>query len=282
MSASTEQENLPPTAPSARRRPPVMVLVCVALLIIALVGGSLFWLLRGALNRSTGLAKGTPTITATDTPIWSPTAVTPPPQSMFYDTFMNNGHGWSLTSDSTDFRLLVDNMLILANANPNTTLVESVPTNTNLGDYLVSMDFTINQGGRGDSTGLYLRGDSNLDHDYRVDINGDNTVDIAKEWLDTNQNPQATMLFAPQATHYLKPLGMQNTLTVIMIDQTITLLINNQALTTLSDVSYGNGQIALFVRHGTSTRGSIASFSRVEIDHLGSPFATPTPTPTVT
>jgi hypothetical protein len=158
--------------------------------------------------------------------------VTPPAQSFFYETFANNNHGWSLAGDSVQYRLLVNHSLILVNGNPGTTFVESVPTsNTNLSNYQVSVDFTIELGDKNDSTGLYLRGDSDLDHDYRVDVNGDGTIDVVKEWLDANLNQQTTTLFAPQQDHDLLPMGQSNTLTVIMLGNTLVVEVNSFVLT---------------------------------------------------
>ena len=271
-----------PTMPPARKKVSALTLACVAVLLIALLGGSLFWLLRGDSGTSgRGTARATATPTATF-PTWVPTEITPPAESLFYDTFVNNSHGWSLSGTDGLFRILVNNTMILADTNPETTLVESVPTSTNLDDYMISADFTINQGDASDGTGLYLRGDSILAHDYRVDINGNNTFDVAKESLDANQAAQTTMLVAPQHTSLLNPPGKPNTLTVIMLGHTLTVVINNFALTTINDPSYTSGQVALFARHGDSSGGVTVSYSRIEIDHLASPFATPTPTPTLT
>lgn len=279
MSMSTEQaQNQPPTPPPARKRPPGVVLACVAAIIIVVLGGSLFWMVRSK-SSTPGVAKATPTATAM--PTWEPTEVTPPALSIFYDTFANDSHGWSLGGNGGYYRILVNNTLILADTNPGTPIVEVVPTN-NLDNYVISTDFTINQGDANDGTGVYLRGDSTLDHDYRIDINGDNTIDIAKEFLDSNQSAQSTLLFPRQHASYLKPPGQQNTLMVIMLGPTITVEINNLVVATVDDASYTNGQIALFARHGSTSSGVTVSFSRVEIDRLASPFATPTPTPTLT
>ncbi|HEU5378406.1 MAG TPA: family 16 glycoside hydrolase [Ktedonobacteraceae bacterium] len=280
MSTSTERaEDYPSsTPPLAHKDTPRIALACGAVLALVLVGGSLFWLLREWDTISGHTAKGRITATATSSPVWTPTEITPPAEATFYDTFINNKHGWSLSGEDGYLRILVDNMLILANTNPNTPLIESVPTSTTLDNYVVSIDFTLNQGDAHDSVGLYLRGDSHLDHDYRVDVNGNNTFDVAKEWLDDDQTPQSTMLVAPQSTDALRPPGNSNTLTVIMIDHAITVLINNTALITTDDLSYANGQVALFVHHGKSSKRVIVSFTRVEIDRLASPFATPVPT----
>lgn len=285
MHTSTEQTGSHPPIPSGRqRRPPVIVLVCVAIIVIILLGGSLVGLLESRNSASGKKVKAVATPTVAPSPTWIPTAVTPPAESFFYDTFVNNSHGWSLASNDGYYRILVNNTLILANTNPDTPLIESVPANTNLDDYLVSVDFTVNRGDTHDSVGLYVRGDSTLSHDYRVDMNGNGTFDVAKEWLDPSkvQPAQTTMLVPPTHASELKPAGQQNTLSVIMLGPTITVVLNNVALKTVNDPSYTNGQVALFARHGSSSSGVNVSFSRVEIDRLASPFATPTPTPSPT
>ena len=138
------------------------------------------------------------------------------------------------------------------------------------------------QGDANDGMGLYLRGDSTLDHDYRIDINGNNTIDIAKEYLDSKQNGQELLLSPPAHTSYLNPPGHSNTLTVILIGPSITVEVNNIVVATANDTAYTNGQIALFARHGTTSNGVTVSFTRIEIDRLASPFMTPVPTPTFT
>ncbi len=270
-------ENRPSTPPQGWKKKPVLVLVCLAVAVLLLVGGSFSWLFLTD-NHNPARATNNPVLaTATASPTWMPTEVTPPAASTFYDTFVNNKHGWSLSGTGGDLRILTNKRLILANMNPNTTLIESVPTSTTLDNYVMSVDFTLNLGDAHDSVGFYVRGDSHLDHDYRIEITGNKTVDIAKEWLDSTQTPQSTILVSPQATHLLNPPGKSNTLTVFLIDQTITVLLNNVALTTITDPTYTSGQVALFVHHAHSSRGAIYSFSRVEIDRLASPFATPGP-----
>lgn len=284
MNMSAEPaNNHPPTQLSGRKRPSALVLACVAVAVVVLLGGSLLWLLRANSGASVrGRAKATVTATGTAVPTWVPTQVTPPANALFYDTFVNNARGWSLSGSDGYFRILVNNTLILADTNPNTPLIESVPTSVNLDNYVISVDFTINRGDAHDSIGLYLRGDSTLDHDYRIDINGDSTFDVAKEWLDASKTAQTTLLVPPQRTVYLNPPGQQNTLTALMIGSTLTVEINGFMAVSITDTSYSSGQIALFARHGSSPDGIIVSFSRVEIDRVASPFATPTPSPTPT
>lgn len=261
----------------------MLVLLCLAVAVVVLIGGSLFWLLRGSGSApAAGKRRAVATATATPVPSWTPTEATPPPNAIFYDDFANNSRGWSLSGSDGYFRILVNNSLILSDTNPDTPLIESVPTSVNMSDYLISLDFTIDQGDARDSIGLYLRGDGTLDHDYRIDINGDNTIDVAKEWLDSHQTAQTTMLVPSQRAANLHPAGRKNTLTAILIGSTITIEMNGTVVATVNDPSYPSGQIALFARHGTGSNGVTATFRWIEIDRLASPLATPTPTPTAT
>lgn len=279
MSTSTErpQDRLPPLLPR-RNKKPLLALLCVTGALIVLLSSGTFWLLRGNHSSPGKAAQTTPT--PTPYPTLAPPAITPPAGSLFYDTFVDNSHGWSLASNDGYFRILTDDSLILADTNPDTTLTESVPTaNTNLDNYVISVDFTVHQGDTHDSAGLYLRGDGSLDHDYRVDVNGNNTVDIAKEWLSADQVAQTTMLVPPKHANYLNPPGKQNTLTAILIGPTITIEINDLVIAMVNDSSYTSGQVALFVRHSQSPSGITVSFSRVEIDRPAMPWLPPTSAP---
>lgn len=279
MSTSTEQA---PNNPSGlpRRRTRGMVLACVAVILVVLIGGSMFWMANSKSSTPPSHSRAKPT--GTTSPTWVPTAITPPALSTFYDTFINNYHGWPLGSNGGYFRIMVNNSLILSDTNPNTPLVEAVPTITNLDNYVVSTDFTINQGDANDGAGFYLRGDSTLDHDYRVDVNGNNTFDVAKEYLDEKQSGQETMLVPPTHSDVLHAPGQANSLTVILIGPTLTVEMNNVVVATVNDTSYTNGQVALFARHGATSNGVTVSFTRFEIDRLASQFMTPIPTPTFT
>lgn len=280
MSMSTEQAPNQPQG-SPRRRTPGMVLACVAVIVVIILGGSMFWMAHSKNSAPVTNHNKTATPTAA-MPTWTPTTIKPPLLSMFYDTFVNDYHGWPLGSNGGYFRILVNNALILSDTNPDTPLVESVPTITNLDNYVVSADFTINQGDTNDGMGFYLRGDSTLDHDYRVDVNGNDTFDVAKEYLDTKQSGQEAMLVPATRTDYLNPPGQLNTLTVILIGPAITVEINNIVVASFNDLSYTNGQIALFARHGSTSNGVTVSFTRFEIDRLASQFMTPVPTLTPT
>src|SRR5260370_7606553 len=163
---------------------------------------------------------------------------TPQAQVVFYDNFINNALGWSNVSTAGYYRTVKSRKLILTNTNPGTTLIESLPTNAIYDNFTVSVDLTILKAGGNDSTGIYIRGDSNLDHDYRIDLNGDGTFDIAKEYLDSKNHPQSIFLDGPRNSSALNPPGAQNTITVIVDCSQLQLFLNNVKVTPVNATNY--------------------------------------------
>jgi hypothetical protein len=253
------------------RRPPSMIFITfIIFLLLALSTGSFLLVKSQGDAANHRVSTVTPTIPATPTPTATPTEMyleTPPPQALFYDTFINNALGWSITNQAGYIRTLANGKLTLTDTNANTTLIESLPTNAIYDNFIVTVDLTILNAGENDSVGIYVRGDSTMDHDYRIEINGDNTFDIANEYLDTSKHPRVTILDGPLPYFALNPPGMQNTISVIMVGSQLLLFINNTQVTSISDGDYTTGRIALFARAGETSNGVSVSFSRVEVDH---------------
>ncbi|HZU70769.1 MAG TPA: DUF1080 domain-containing protein [Ktedonobacteraceae bacterium] len=252
--------------PRPQKNPRTRYLISAVVLLSVIIGSSFFFLIRS--GGSASAPKGHhATPTATPTPA-IPTP-TPPPQALFFDTFADNSHGWNVTSNANNtgyVRIIVDNRLILSDTNPKTTLIESLPTTKDFDDFTLSADFTIDKASAGDSIGVYVRGDSNLDHDYRVDLNSDNTFDIAKEYLDSKQQSQSVFLDGPNSSPAIHPPGQKNTMTLMLKGSTLVLFINGANVSTVTDTDYATGQIALFVHTSPTSDGVTASFTRVEVD----------------
>jgi Domain of Unknown Function (DUF1080) len=143
-----------------------------------------------------------------------------------------------------------------------------LPTDATFDDFAVTVTFTLAQAHPDDSTGIYVRGDSNLDHDYRIDINGDNTYDIVKEYLDSDANPQSSILMGPSKVTALYPVGQKNTLQVVLISSRIVVWINDALAGSVTDSDYTKGQIALFAHHGNTSSGVKVTFTNVEVDRV--------------
>jgi hypothetical protein len=243
------------------------IIFAFALLLILLAGSGIFFSIRA---RTSGQPRVDGTATSTSVPTRAPTitpSVSPTPQPLFYDDFTGPNQGWYLDSLAGYTRIIMNDSLVLEDAN-HSVLTESLPTTQTFSNYTLSVDFTMLQANAADSIGVYLRGDSNLDHDYRIDIYGNNTYSVSKEYLDANKVPQATFLVAPTMAWPLLPLGQQNVLTVTMQGPEMDISINGTMVNTVIDSDYTSGQIALFVQNSASSSGVKAAFSSVSVTSL--------------
>ena len=240
------------------------------LIVILLIGGVYtFYTVRGAGKGSNPPARATNSVTIpTPTPTPSQVIATPA-QALFYDTFLDNRNKWALSNQAGFTRALVDGRLVLTNANPQTTLVESMPNETTYDDFTLTVTFALQVGDANDSVGFYVRGDNNLDHDYRIEISGNNMFDIAKEYLDQQSMPQTLMLAGPESTPALRPPGQFNTMTASLQGPTLSVTVNDIPVSTVTDNDYSSGQVALFARHGQTSAGVSMAISSIEIDRPG-------------
>jgi hypothetical protein len=270
-----------------KRRWPLIGSICLLLLVI--ISGILFIPSMRSENlsshRSSSHSSQTATPDATVSALSPTVSLTPTP--LFFDDFLESSQGWALSgpNDTSGYqRTMVGNQLMLSDTN-HEILIESLPTNTTFSDFSLTVTFTFLKGDQNDSVGLYLRGDSNLDHDYRIDIFGDNRVAIKKEFLSPDKTAQTDILAGPTSSPLLMPKNQANTLTVMMKGPFMVLAINGTIAASLVDADYVRGQIALFVNNGLTSDGVSASFSSVRVDPApdqvpGFPAYPPTPTVT--
>jgi hypothetical protein len=244
-----------PQPPQPKKGPNIGLILGVVVLLVLLIGGGLFLLTR---------PKGGTTNTGNPTPGVTQNTV-PTPQPLFSDNFADNSKGWATGNDNGFSRNITNNALVLVENNQNHILPEPLPTNSTFSDFTVTATFTFDHGDQNDSVGIYMRGDSNLDHDYRVDINGNNTYAIAREYIDTSNTPRQHFIVTATSSSAIKPIGQQNIVTVIMKGSQLVLLINGTKVDSITDTNYTNGQIAVYVAHGNTSKGAQASFTGVAV-----------------
>lgn len=187
-----------------------------------------------------------------------------PVQPLFFDDFADTSKGWYLGDSEGYSRTIHNHALILADSN-HKVLTESLPTPTSFDDFTLMMTFTLLKATPDDSVGVYIRGDSYLDHDYRLDFFGNNTYAVSKEFLDTDKVSATAFLIQPTSTPFLHPPGQKNTVTVMMKASRLVLMINNEVVNAVTDEDYTSGQIALFVKNADTSNQVRASFSSVSI-----------------
>ena len=258
--ASEEQSLLQPSpgdfvqAPRRGKRPNVALVIGVIVLLLLVVGGGIFFFVKSKGSIPNRTSNGTPTLTTNGT--------TP----LFSDNFADNSKGWGLASASGYSSIISNNTMTLADAN-HKILDMAIPAGNNVSatysDFEVTTTFTLSKADQNDSAGLYVRGDSNLDQGYFIDIFGDNSFDIVKIFADSNKD---SFLVSPINSSSINPAGRQNILTVIAKGPKIVVLINNKVVSSISDNNgYTSGTIELFVENGQSSNGAQASFSHVAV-----------------
>lgn len=249
----------------ANKLPRFIIIVLLSLLI--LLSGITLLVFKTRENPQ-GNVQGNHPKSATKIP--TPTAsATLTPQPLFVDNFLDNKKGWYTGSVDGYARSLDSNGLTLTDTN-HKVLTESLPTNQLFDNVIITTTFTLQNADKNDSVGLYIRGDSNLDHDYRIELFGNNMYAISKESLDATNHPQITYLAGPTHTAALKTTGQQNTLVITMNGAVLTLQINGVLVNTVIDDDYTRGQIALFVANGTTSSGVTALFSSISVYPTGS------------
>ena len=256
--------------PKKRNVKTILIVSIITLLLVILTSGVLIFFYEVGNLAST--ARGNATATSQHgTPISTGQSSIKP---LFSDNFSDVSKGWAVGSASGYTRVISNNTLTLANEN-HTTLTESLPTDLNFDNFSLTVTFTLLQATASDSVGLYVRGDTNLDHDYRIDFYGNDTYAITKEYLDKQDFPQEISLQPATFTSSLQPMGEQNTATVIMKGPDLELIINKKVVKSVTDYDYTSGQIALFVHNSLASNEVEAVFSSVVVYPL--PTVTPTP-----
>jgi hypothetical protein len=248
--------------PQKKRANVGLIIGLVLLVLVVACGTGVYVIGRSVANNATNV---TNTVTPTNdtTPSPQPTQQ-PTVQPLFSDNFADNSKNWDTTSGPGFTRSVGNNALTLAEAN-HKILIETFPTTSTFSDLIFTATFTIQQADKTDSLGLYVRGDSNLDHDYRVDIFGDGTYAISKEYVDTNKTVRVKSLVDITSSSTINPVGQQNTVSMIMKGTTLVLLINKTVVNTVTDSDYTDGQVAVFVQNGNTSNGVKASFTNVAV-----------------
>jgi hypothetical protein len=243
-----------PTANSKRKVPKIWLFLVVLLLILGVVGSSLYFVLnRGKSSPTTSTTTGRITATSSARP------------SLFSDNFADNSKGWSTGSGKGFSSTIGNNTMALSEAN-HKIIDEPIPGSANapatFTDFSVTTTFTVLKADQNDSVGLYLRGDGNMNMGYFIDIFGDNSYDIVKVFPDASRD---SFLVSPTSSPDINSVGQQNKLTVMMKGSKMVLLMNDKVINSVSDSGYASGQIALFAENGNTSNGINVTFTSVVV-----------------
>jgi hypothetical protein len=223
--------------PPPKRVPNIALIVGILILLVILLGGGFgFFYISSRLNRVASAVQPTPTPTG-------------PP--LFSDSFQNNNNGWDLTSQAGQYSVKVGGGSMVLEDDNHTLIPEFIPGTKLYDNFRLTVDATLSHGDQNNGYGVYIRGASNQTSDlatyYRFELYGDGTYAVFKGVVDATGNSQSTTLVDFTVSPVIQKQGTVNHITIIANGPSMTLIVNGQTATTVTDSSYTNGTIALFV-----------------------------------
>jgi Domain of Unknown Function (DUF1080) len=247
--------------PEKKRGPRPAIIIGIIVLLILIIGGSFGGYEYLKKHSTSTNAQVTPTIAPTPVPKGPP---------LFSDAFTNNKNGWDTVSQSGAYSVKIGNGALALEDDNNKLLWELVPGGRNFKDFFLTTDTVLSKGTQGDGYGIYIRGASNQNIDiatyYRFELYGDGTFAVFKGTVDTSGTSKSSLLVNYTTSSAILKQGQVNHIAISAKGSTISLVVNGQTLTTISDNSYTSGSIALFISNLPNTPpGAQATFSNLVI-----------------
>ncbi len=219
--------------------------------------------------RATGISLSTftPFLAATDSAVAYPL---PHGTPIFSDDFLNDDNGWNLQSSSGMYSLTLGQGKMSMEIDQHKLFWELLPGEYTYSDFICTVDGVLSRGDQNNGYGVYIRGAANQASDlatyYRFELYGDGSYAIFKGMLDPNGHSISTTIVDYAVNSSIQPHGKLNHLMIIARGAALSFIVNGQLLKTISDHSYTNGTIALFVSNlPQSTSGAQVQFSHLAI-----------------
>lgn len=251
----------PVQAPTSRKRPNIGLIVGIGILLVVLTGGGL---------AGYAFIKASQTTASSIIPTVAPPTPTPSVPALFSDSFKDNAKGWNLTGDPGKFSVAVGNGSLVLEDDDNKLLWELLPGNNKFNDMKLVVDAKLSKGVQNNGYGVYIRGASNQNTDlatyYRFELYGDGTFAVFKGVVDATGNSTGSTLVDYTTNSAILKQGSVNHIAIIAKGPSMALIVNGQTLTTVSDISYTSGTVALFVSNlKGSPPGAQATFTHFAI-----------------
>jgi len=249
--------------PVPKKKANVGRIVGIILLLIAVLGGSFLGYTFLFADKNSQAANSTTTPS-------NPTTTTPKGNPLFQDAFTNNTNGWSVQSYPGEFSVALGNGALRLENDNNKLLWELVPGGKSYGDFQLSVDATLSQGTQDNGYGVYIRGalsqNMAIESFYRFELYGDGSFAVFKGVTDANGATTTPRLVEYTNSSAIQKQGTVNHITIAATGTTLQFSVNGQTLSTVSDTTYTNGSVALFVSNlQKTTPGAAATFAHLAI-----------------
>ncbi len=206
-----------------------------------------------------------PFMNATPSTIAYPVPEVPP---LFSDTFLKNENGWNLQSTPGIYTVTVGNGNLTMEIAQHKLLWEPLPGERSFSNFVLTANAELTRGDQNNGYGVYIRGTANQASDlatyYRFELYGDGSYAIFKGVLDATGRSSSITMVDYTVSPSIQAYGKLNHLMIIARGASLSLIVNDHLLKTISDQSYSSGTIALFV----SNLPQAKPVTQVQFSHL--------------
>lgn len=185
---------------------------------------------------------------------------------LFSDNFSSDANGWNLQSSPGNYAVTLNNGTLTMEMDKNQLLWELLPGERTFSNFTLIVNAVLNRGDQNNGYGVYIRGTANARSDlatyYRLELYGDGSYAIFKGLTDASGISTGTKLVNYTLNTAIKKQGKTNQIMIIAKGPTLSFIVNDQLLKTITDTSYVSGLVALFVSNLPEAKpGMQAQFS---------------------
>ena len=221
------------------------------------------------LLRVNGISLSTfiPSLAAAPSPVPYPVPKGPP---LFSDSFLSDTYGWNLQSLPGNYTVTLGHGALILEVEQHKLLWELLPGERTYSDFILTVDAVLSRGDQNNGYGVYIRGTANQASDlatyYRFELYGDGSYAIFKGTLDPTGHSTSTTIVDYTLNSVIQPHGKLNHLMIIAKGASMSFIVNGQLLKTITDRSYTDGTVALFISNLPQAKaGAQVQFSQLAI-----------------
>ena len=208
-----------------------------------------------------------PSLAATHSTVAYPV---PKEAPLFSDSFLSDDYGWNLQSSHGIYAVTLGRGMMTMEIDKHKLLWELIPGETTYSNFILTVNAVLSRGDQNEGYGVYIRGTANQESDlatyYRFELYGDGSYAIFKGILNPTGHSTSTTIVDYTLNPSIQPHGKLNQLMIIARGASLSFIVNGQLLKTISDRSYTNGSVALFVSNLPQSKlGAQVQFSQLAI-----------------
>lgn len=220
--------------------------------------------------RSAGLSLSSLTAAMQNTGVFKESYPTLKGTPLFADRFTDDGSGWNLQSVPGSYAVTVGNGVLSLESDKQSLLWEPLPGTRTYSNFQLTADAMLSKGDQNNGYGFYIRGEANQASEiatyYRFELYGDGSYAIFKGSTDASGKSVATKLVDFLLNPAIAKQGKLNHILIIAKGSSMSFVVNDHLLQTITDTSYTTGSIALFVSNLPEARpGAQAQFSQFTV-----------------